>query len=340
MANVGSYSVSGSFSSVTLSYQYTTVDELLTQIPDNTAGAIQANDIRDSVYSLWQKIDSVAASASGTVSVEYNRSTPSPITSSIGGVSPGSTFSGTIQDVLDRIFYPYVAPGGSLTSWSEKEYGDLTGYTFALSYTAVVNSNPLTSIVVNGTSKPLSPLSGTQLSTSTHSSVNPVSNHPGTQQTYTMTISDGTSTTTKTSTITWKNKIYWGKIDLSSIGNPNLTSNPGSASMVTPLINSSIILGLNGAGANGLAYGNELSTTKSKTYANINGSGNHLIFAWPSNMSGALTPTFTVNGLASSAFTRVANYFPLTNSKGFSGSDYEVWISNTIQNSPLTVVVS
>ncbi len=337
MANVGSYSVSGSFSSVTLSYQYTTVDELLTQVPDNTAGAIQAGDIRDSIYSLWQKIDGVSASSSATVSVDYNRTSPSTV--GVGGVGVGATFSGTIQDVLDRIFYPYVGPGGSLTSWSNKEYGDTSGYSFNLSWSATVNSNPLTSIVVNGTSKPLTPLSGTEPATSTHSAANPSSN-PGTQQTYSMTINDGTSTTIKNTTVTWKNRIFWGRVDLTSVGNPNLTTNPGSASMAASLITSTLLKNLTGAGANGAAYGSELATSKSKTYSNINGSGWYLIFAWPSNMSGALTPTFTVNGLPNSAFTRLKTNWAFTNQFGFSGTDYEVWISNTQQNSPLTVVVS
>ena len=59
MALVGSYSVGGSYSLVTLSKQYDTVDELLIQIPENTSGSIKAEDIRDSVYSLWQKIESL-----------------------------------------------------------------------------------------------------------------------------------------------------------------------------------------------------------------------------------------------------------------------------------------
>lgn len=343
MALVGSYSVTGTSSAVTLSNQYTTIDELLIAIPDNTAGAIQAADIRDSVYSLWKQIEAASASSTATVSVTYDRTQPSTNLSSVGGVTYGSTFSGTIQDVLDRIFYPYNGPGATLASWSEKEYGDLTGYSFALTYTATVYSNPLTSIVVNGTSKPLTPLTGTEPATSTHSSVNPPST-PGVQQTFTMSVSDGTSVTIGSTTINWKNRIYWGRIDLTSIGNPNLTTNPGSASIVEISINSATLLGLNGAGANGLAYGSELSTTKSKTYSNINGFnglyGNHLIFAWPSNISGAYTPTFMVNGLMSTAFTRVKNNWQFTNSFGFNGSDYEVWVSNTVQNSPLNITIT
>jgi hypothetical protein len=57
-------------------------------------------------------------------------------------------------------------------------------------------------------------------------------------------------------------------------------------------------------------------------------------------MAGSFNPIFTVNGLPNTAFTRLKTNWAFTNQFGFSGSDYEVWISNTQQNSPLTVVVS
>lgn len=323
------------------SRQFTTVDDLLVQVPDNTAGAIQAADIRDSIFTLWQRIDSVSASASsvGSVSVDYIRSASSTNTSAIGGITPGSTFSGTIQDALDRIFYPYVGPGGSLTAWSTREFGDTGGYSFNLSWSVTVNSSPLTSIVVAGVSKPLSPLSGVQSVTSTHSSSNPPSS-TGVSQTYTMTIGDGTSTTTRNHTVSWRNRIYWGRLDCTTLGNPDLSSNPGSASNIGSLVDSTVIRNLNGANANGAAFGSELSLTKSKTYTGINGSGNYLIFAWPSNMSSAYTPSFSVNGLPVSSFSRVKTNWSFTNQFGFSGSDYEVWVSNTQQNSPLNVVIT
>lgn len=337
MALVGSYSVSGTYSLVTYSNQYDTVDELLVQIPENTAGAIKAEDIRDSVYSLWQKIETVSASASLTFSVDYNRTTPTNI--SVGGISTGSTFNGSVQDVLDRLLYPYVGPAASLTSWSQKEYGDPSGYTFNLSWSVTQNSNSIISITVSGVTKPLSPFSGVHSVTSTHSSVNPNSSS-GTQQTYFMSVSDNTTSTNASTTVTWLNKVYWGRIDLLSIQNPNLTTNPGSASLVGSLVNSTLIQGLNGAGANGAAFGSIVSNTKNRTLLNINGSGQHLIFAWPSNISGAYSPLFTVNGLPNTAFTRVKNNWAFTNQYSFNGSDYEVWVSNTIQNSPITVVIS
>jgi hypothetical protein len=326
MALIGSYSVGGSFSSVTLSKQYDNIDDLLIQIPDNTSGMIAADDVRDSVYSLWQKIESVSASSSSTQSIDYISSTPSTV--SVGGLPVGSTFSGTIQDVFNRMFYPYVAPGANLTSnfGTEREFGDTSGYSFNLIWSATQNSNPITQIIVNGVLQTNSPLSGIVPATSTHS----VSPGVQSQQTYTMSVSDGTSTSNSTTTVTWRNKVYWGTLDGVSVGNPDLTSFPGSASSLGSIVSNSTILGLTGS---------ELSITKNRTFTEINGGGRYLLFAWPSSVTDALTPNFTVNGLPNTAFTRLKTNWTFTNLFGFSTS-YEVWVSNTIQNSPLNIIIS
>ena len=323
MALVGSYSVGGSYSLVTLSKQYDTVDELLIQIPENTSGSIKADDIRDSVYSLWQKIETVSASFSSSGTTSYDRI--STTTVEVGGLPIGSTFSGSIQDALDRIFYPYVSPGASITSWSQKEFGDPTGYSFNLNWTATQNSNPITQIIVNGVLQTLSPLSGTVPATSTHS------NTPGLQSTqvYNINVMDGISSTTSSTTVSWRNKIYWGVLDGTTVGNPDLTSFPGSASSLGSLVSSATILVLN----------SELSLTKNKTYTGINGGGKYLIFAWPSSVPGSTLPTFTVNGLPNTAFTSVQSAWSFTNYWGFV-SNYEVWVSDTIQNSPLNIIIS
>lgn len=323
MALIGSYSVGGSYSLVTYSNQYDTVDELLIQIPENTSGSIRAEDIRDSVYSIWKQVEYVAASFSSAGDSEYNRATSSTV--AVGGISIGSTFSGTIQSALDRIFFPYVSPAASITSWGVKEFGDPTGYNFNLIWSAVQNSSPIVQITVNGILQTLSPLSGIVPATSTHSIT------PGLQsnQVYDINVSDGTTSVTASTTISWQNKIYSGVLDGTTIGNPDLTSFPGSASSVQSLISSSTIIGLN----------SQFSLTKNKTYNGFNGSGQYLIFAWPSNIPGSTTPTFTVNGLPSTAFTPIQSSFPFTNFWGFN-ANYEIWISNTIQNSPLNIIIS
>ena len=67
--------------------------------------------------------------------------------------------------------------------------------------------------------------------------------------------------------------------------------------------------------------------------------GMYLVFAWPSVFG---TPSFVVNGLLSTAFTKVrgvSNLNSFTNELGFT-SNYDVWVSNTAQNSPLTIIIS
>ena len=252
----------------------------------------------------------------------------------VGGIPAGSTFPTPtdMQTMWNSLLYPYVAPAASLTGGGTREFGGPLNVT--LNWSVVKNSNPITSITVDGLS--IIPTgnnqSGSKLSTATHSLT------PGVSETsnFSMTVGDGTSTDVDTTSLVWMNRIYWGTLDLSSIGNPNLTLNPGLAASVSALINSSTLLSLTGGG---VGTGNELVTTKSKTYSGINGGGNYLIFAWPSNFSGSTTPTFKVNGFLSTAFTNVRTGWPFTNQFGFV-IDYEVWISNTLQNSPLIVEIS
>lgn len=348
MSLIGTYSVVGA-TQTTVSRYFSTLDELLIGLPDNTNNQIQAINVRDSVYTLYEFISNVSlsASASLTASVLYNRLIPSSYNGNVGGVNQGSTFSGTVQDVLDRIFYPYVAPVSSLSlSNSPREFGSplLT----VLSWGVVKNSDNITTIIVDGVSQIPTGNSqtGTVNSYGTHSTSPSISE----TNTFSMTTSDGTNTVGSSTQLVWMNRVFWGSIDFSSVGNPNLTLNPGSASLVALLCTDSAIVnnndgpnfGSNAAFSPGypLGYGSLLTTTKDRTFYGIDGGGTHLVFAWPSNFSGALTPTFTVNGLPNTAFTRVRTNSPLSNYFGFQGTNYEVWVSNTQQNSPLNIVIS
>lgn len=323
--------------------RYSTVDELLTQLPDNTAGLIVAKDIRDSIYSIWTRVDdvqSLAESASSSSSgVLYTNLTPT--TQTLGGIAAGSTFSDrTIKEMFDALLYPYVSPGRSLSisSNSTREYGSSTNV--QLSWSVTKNSNSITSIIVDGVPQSVTGNSqaGTKNATATHSSV---PSSPSTTQTYSMSVGDGITTQNSSVNLTWVTRIYWGNIDFSSIGNPNLTTNPGSYSLCASIATDTVIQNLTGAGANGQAIGSELASSKSKTYNNINGGGQYLIFAWPSIVSSSYNPVFTVNGLAQSAFTRIRTNSPFLRSiYGYSGVNYEVWVSNTPQNSSLNIVIS
>jgi hypothetical protein len=342
MAIVSTYSV-GSASTTTLSYQYSTLDELLVQIPDNTANQIDASDVRDSVYTLWKQVESLGTSltSSMTASVEYIRSTQSTNTTPVGGVSYGSTFTGTVQDVLDRVFYGYSQPTSSLLigGGSSREFGQ--SLSTSLSWSVVRKSIPITSISVGGVSQTVTgnSQSGTQIVSATYS-------YPPSataSSSFGLIVNDGTSVVSTTQSILWYHRIFWGSVSIPS--HPNLTINPGSASLFLSVLNDSGVRGLDGADANGLSYGTSLSGTKNASYIGINGSANtpgeYLVFAWPSNFAGSYTPTFTVNGMLNNSFTRIRTNSALVAniSLGYS-TNYEVWVSNTRYYSPVNVTIS
>ena len=340
MSVVGSYSVGGTYSVITNSVEYSTLDELLIQLPNNTSNSIVAQNIRDSVLTLWNRIEDVnLIAASGSSASSYFTNT-NPVPYTVGGVTAGTTFTTptNMQTMWDQLLYPYVAPSDSLSfSNMTREYGNPLGLTLnsiVLNWSVTKHTNTIISIIVDGVPQIPTGLSqiGTQTTEGTHS-ISPTASEVNI---FSMSVSDGVVTSNTTATLTWKNQIYWGNINLSSIGNPNLTMNPGSASLVASVTTDSNIMNLIGAG---VGSGQELSETKNKTYMGINGAGKYLIFAWPSSVPGANTPIFSVNGFYSTAFTRVRTASPFTNQYGFT-TNYEVWVSNTYQNSPLNIIIS
>lgn len=313
------------------SREFDNFNDLLNQLPDNTSNLIDPSDIRDSVYTLWQRIDDVnlIASSAASASAFFQNPDPTPIT--VGGIQAGTTFPTptTMQDMWNQLLYPYVAPGVSISGGGVREFGSSNAVT--LNWTVTKNSEDIQSIVVNGVPEIGAPFTTNQSG---------FQNAFATQDiptTFTITANDGTSTVSATTTVTWQSRRYWGRVDLSSIGNPNLTTNPGAVSSIVPLLNDAVILALNGAG---VGSGSELNANSiSKTYNGINGSGQYLVFAWPSSFSNSQTPQFVVNGLPNTAFTRIRNNSPFVNAFGYT-TNYEVWISNTLQNSPLNIVIS
>lgn len=324
------------------SKRWSTVQNLLDQIKDNNANLIFANHVRDAVFTLWERVSDVEINvASASLASPYFQN-PNPTTIGVGGIPEGTTFSTphTIQQMFDALLYPYAAPILSLSTIANKEYGQPLNST--ITWSVIKKSNTITSINVDG--QIIFPVnggdqSGTKVVTGTWSSPPAVS----TPNTFTMTVSDGSTTTTSTS-YEWMNKIYWGRLDLTSILNPDLsdpiTRNSRIATIVSNFFPTSssgslLIRGLTGAG---VSPGNMLSKVKNKTYPNINGAGGYLLFAWPSNVPNATTPTFSVNGLTSTGFSRLLTGFSFINTHGII-TNYEVWISNTAQNSPLNPVI-
>ena len=319
------------------SKRYDSIQLLLDQLQDNTANLIYANHVRDAVYTLWERVSEVEIIAASAASTSMFFQNDEPTLEKIGGIPAGSSFPTpqTFQDMFDLLLYPYIAPVASIFidgGVTRREYGASPAVT--LNWTATKKSKPITSIVVNGTN--ISVVNGT-----TQTGTRPVlgsyitSPPASTINTFSINVGDGDNTTTSSTTLQWMNKIYWGTIDLTSIGNPNLTLNPGSASIIN--ITRATILALDGAG---VGLGSDLATSKNKTYNQIDGNGKYLIFAWPSSVVGATAPSFTVGGFNVNLFKNVKTAWSFMNNTNNFTTNYEVWVSNTAYNSPANIVIS
>jgi hypothetical protein len=350
---------------VVADYQY--ISTLLDNIPDNSANLIDAKDVRDAVWTLWNRIDDVvvglsssginiggSSSATFSADLTYDRERPSTQTSAVGGISTGSTFSGTIQDVLDRIFYPYQPPTCSLSGGGSRLYGSSTSVTLSFSINknekpitfislttlaGTTNFTPIPSVISQNNTTPASftttgsSTPSTQTTYATHSGEPPIS-YPNT---YTLTISDGKSNASSSTTIVWMNNIYYGTLDLSTLaGNPNpdLSVRPdgsNSASVASSIIQignfvtDNVIKATSGTNNRPKASKN-LATSRTLSLPGYAADGKYLFFAWPTSFG---TPTFVINNLQNTAFTKIKNNTTFVNENGWSGTKYDVWISNT-----------
>lgn len=119
------------------------IQELLQRIYDNNNNIIVAKDVRDPLWTLWNKVVGLSASL-GSASLTYTLGTPSSV--SVGGIVEGSTFSNvTLSQLFDKMLLPFVSPvvNNFGPSVAEKEFGDVT--VLNLTYSINVGSVPLDS---------------------------------------------------------------------------------------------------------------------------------------------------------------------------------------------------
>jgi hypothetical protein len=311
----------------------------LYQLQDNTSQLIDPKDIRDSVWTLWNRIDDVQiiASMSATSSFFTN---PAPTTVTVGGIPAGSTFPGTysLKQMFDLLLYPYTPPVLSIVaSNTPRQYG--SGLSVNLDWSVQKKAQNITSVTVAGYTETITGggavnQSGTRTINATHSlNFNSLTNET---QTFTMSVVDASlAVQEKSTSINWRHKMYWGRINLSSIGNPNLTTNPGQAATVAGLCTDPAIRALNGAA---VSPGYALATSYVRNLNGISGTGQYIIIAFPTAFKTAAgrDPVFKINGAPNSAFTKVRDNSTLVTDTGLSIS-YDVWVTNTAQNSPIDV---
>jgi hypothetical protein len=310
---IGTYS-GGSASA----YEYTTFPELLNQIPDNTGNLIEAINVRNSVYTLWQRVSQVqtVASQSASASTTYTNANPTPYT--IGGILAGSTFSAkTMTEMWDALLYPYIPPSASLSGGNTREFGSSNAVT--LNWSATKGNKNVTAITVCVGRVDQESITLTTInSTGNQSSIKSSNSTSNINTTFFMTVTDipnGSSTVSAQTTVSWSAAVYWGRT--TSFALPSMS-----------------IVGSQPAWADGAGVGSgkNLSGSRAANYNGINGNSQYLVFAWPSSYG---TPTFTVNGQPFTSVSKIGNGVSHTNMHGYT-SNYDVWITDTTQANVLT----
>ncbi len=249
-------------------------------------------------YTLLKAILLALVESSGSSEFNGNR----PILRE-GLTTTGETIGGTtVNEFLENYFFPALSPLASLNilGASILEFGDIQ-LSRILNWSVTRRTNLITTINVAGiTQAPTGEnQSGAQEITLTINQTN----------IFSMLVSDGSLSDTRSKSFYYRHGYFWGAIDHQA----NITD--------------AEIMALTGASS---GTGKALDTNRQKTFNGINGAGNYLVFAFPQSWG---TPSFKVNGLANSAFTRVRND-NFINQNGHS-EPYQVWISNSQQNNPI-----
>lgn len=305
---IGTYS--GASASAT---EFSTFEELLSKLPDNNTNSIHARDVRDSVYTLWQRVDDVAgfASQSASASVLYTNANPTPI--DFGGIAMGTTFSQeTVSDMFDMLLYPYIPPVVSLTQPSTLEKG--ASPVVMINYNITKGSENLQTVIglSNGfnISLPTNILSGFFTHSSTQNETT----------TYSIQVNDGVNTVSATTSTNWAIASYYGTH--TSFSSPGMDL-PDPKTAPAPLW------------ANGASAGNGrlFPASYTQSYNGINGNGNYLVFAWPENSS--YTPKFIVNGNINTSFTLVGQESYENGTVGHYTSRYDMYVSDIAYNSAI-----
>jgi hypothetical protein len=327
MPGTGNYPTPYDPSSIVASQYVINVDDALYKLKDNNNQEIDPKDIRDSVWTLWNRIDDVQITASQSLSYSSNNyySNTNPTTAALGGIAAGTTFgaSYSMQQMFDMLLYPYTAPVPSLSisGLTTRQFGDSLVTT--LNWGVTKKKLTITGITVNSTTiTPITGLSqtGTLPATATYSTN--YGNLASDSCSFSMSVTDGQTTQTATTTITWRHRMYWGKLNIlmpADGSKPDLTITPGSVAVAAAACTDAAIKSLGNS---------DLVSSYIKTFTNFNCSDQYFVVAWPT-IFGA-NPKFFFGTNLSPVFTKVKSNSPFVTDTGLT-INYDIWVSNTKQ---------
>lgn len=312
--------------------QYETdVQNLLQRLQDNSSQSIDAKDVRDAVWTLYNQV-SIVASQSVTQSVTYRSFTQSTVT--VGGLLRGQTYSGLqLNHMFNLMLTPYVAP--TINSFTPDNLTYQFGQTnpaLTLSYNITPGSSPLFTINFDGPYLPISsnvptgsdPEIGTKTPVvPTYSATPAIIQH----NVFTMSVvSADTLTFSATTSIIYKHKKYYGPL---VIPGGFTASDLVSIASVGSYLTDSII--------KGLTY-SDLSVDHSFGKKMIFPTGSYFVYAAPVLFDDLTGDGFIINGMQSNAYTKVRTSSTFSNEYSYKHM-YNVWVSNYSLGDSIATVV-
>lgn len=298
---------------------------LLQRLQDNTGNLIDAKDVRDMAWTLHNRVLQVA-SQSATVSAGITFSSIRRTTYQVGGIRIGTLYTNqSPMNMFQQMLEAYAPPeiNSFDTSVDTYQFGQ-TAPTLSLYYNITPKYSPLFSINLDGPAGSLGANipAGNDPEIGTFSGVSPTfSTSPSITETNTFTMSVVTQdglTFSATSSIIYKHKIYYGPIDLTTIGGftPSL---PSSVVTTRAYLTDARIKGLTVSSLQtGFTFKDELQF----------GTGSYFVYAHPTIYGKLPGQGFYTGNMFSTDFVKIRDASTFSNDYSYQ-IPYDVWISKS-----------
>ena len=239
----------GTSSSPTYSHTFNSLDEMLDHLPDNVSQKVGASDVRNSVYTLWDRMDRIVlgshsvpmGGSAGQVlskmsdsdydftwvdnSITYTNSNPTPTT--IGGIPSGSTFSNVTNDQMwSALLYPISFTSFQITSCAQVlEVGNSIPPNPVFTWSMQNGDQLISDITIKDVTHGQTISSSINKSLTTYTSTYAtVSNFASATDTFSISGNTPFTTLTKNYTVTWNWRIYYGTSALTTLTQSSIKS--------------------------------------------------------------------------------------------------------------------
>lgn len=247
----------------------------------------------------------LAPSSGGDSAFDSNRTTTR---SGIPAVNVGGS---SVKQFLEGYFFPSVPPTALITGGGTRQFGNNAGFT--LNWTATRQTQPITSITVNGLAVASGFFNALIQGGSVSSGTSATIASPNVNQTYTMNITTASESVNASTSVSFSHKRYFygDNQDVLAFNDTNTSSN---VNLYDP---------------SNAEFGGKAKSTFSITL-----SGQYFYYVYPTSLGAA---SFTINGLSNTDFS--FKDFTFTNPFGYATS-FRMYKTNNLLNGTFSIAVA